>query len=287
MRYDEHARMGEAAESAQIRLESDTNALKLITIHKSKGLEYPVVVAPFLWDGPSNRPNDREYVRCHTGDDDRLTIDLGSDQLARHTALCKRETLAENLRLLYVALTRAQHLCIVPWGAFNQVEGSALGYLLHQPSGTSEDLAEATCKRIKKLSDGLMRADLEHIAAASEGAIEVVELSTAAAERFASSPGIDQPLQLREMTRAILQPWRIASFSALAAGAPDPVLPEPLEGWTATRWPIRRSLPMRRRPRWYAGSRAASVSATWCTSSSRRSISPLARPRRCASMRFG
>jgi exodeoxyribonuclease V beta subunit len=229
MRYDEHARMGEAAESAQIRLESDTNALKLITIHKSKGLEYPVVVAPFLWDGPSNRPNDREYVRCHTGDDDRLTIDLGSDQLARHTALYKRETLAENLRLLYVALTRAQYLCIVPWAAFNQMEGSALGYLLHQPNGACDDLAEATSKRIRGLSDAQMRADLERIATASQGAIEVVGLSTGAAERFSSPPGVAQPLHLREMSRAVHQPWRVASFSALAAGAPDAVLPEPLE----------------------------------------------------------
>jgi exodeoxyribonuclease V beta subunit len=228
MRYDERARIGEAAESAQIRLESDTNALKLITIHKSKGLEYPVVIAPFLWDGPAAKPGEREYIRCHTGDDDQLTIDLGSDQLGRHTELHKREMLAESLRLLYVALTRAQHLCIVPWGAFNFVEGAALGYLIHQPSGESVDLAEATRERIKRLTDAQMRADLDRIAVASQGAIEVVELSTAAAERFAVPPGIAQPLQLRQMSRAVLQPWRVASFSALAAGAPDPVLPAPL-----------------------------------------------------------
>ena len=62
MRHDEIARGEDVGEAAQIRLESDTQALKLITVHKSKGLEYPVVVCPFLWDGDA-RPSRGQALR--------------------------------------------------------------------------------------------------------------------------------------------------------------------------------------------------------------------------------
>ena len=38
-------------DAAQLRLESDRNLVQVVTIHKSKGLEYPLVFCPLLWDG--------------------------------------------------------------------------------------------------------------------------------------------------------------------------------------------------------------------------------------------
>jgi exodeoxyribonuclease V beta subunit len=229
MRRDAQARTEEAAESAQLRLESDTNALKLVTIHKSKGLQYPVVVCPFLWDGMLLHPAERERIRFHAPDHgDRLTLDLGSAEHEAHFALARREALAENLRLLYVALTRAQQLCVVAWGRFRSCNTSALGYLLHQRSDAPDDaLGDATAAHIKALSEADMRDELAALAAVSEGAIEVADLSIAAPGRYVAEPTDSAELVLRTMSRGVQQCWRTASFSALASAERE--LPEPAE----------------------------------------------------------
>jgi exodeoxyribonuclease V beta subunit len=118
-------------------------------------------------------PND-EYPRFHAPDaDDCLTVDLGSPRSAAHRTLAEREAFAENLRVLYVALTRAEQLCIAVWGQFKSCETSALGYLLHQPPDAPDsDLCEALKMHVKRLSDAAMRADLERLAAVSGGAID-------------------------------------------------------------------------------------------------------------------
>jgi exodeoxyribonuclease V beta subunit len=229
MRHDEIARAEDVGDAAQIRLESDTQALKLITVHKSKGLQYPVVVCPFLWDAMLVHPDDKRYVRWHDPERDyRLSLDLGSERVAAHRALCKREALAEHLRLLYVALTRAEHLCLVAWGPFAGCEQSALGYLIHQDANVPEDeLVDATRQRIESLSEEAMRADVERLAAASDAAIEVTELSADQPVAFAAAVEAGDDLRLRTMPRPVRQPWRLASFSALAAV--ESPLSEPVE----------------------------------------------------------
>ncbi len=125
--------------SDELRLESDKQAVAIVTIHKSKGLEYPVVYLPYLWDGSSGRQNthplfhDPENKYC-------LTLDLGSDDIEASQQQAEMETKAEQRRLLYVALTRASCLCNVIWGGFKSVETSALGELLH-PHGAADDQA--------------------------------------------------------------------------------------------------------------------------------------------------
>ncbi len=58
-------RDGAADEVAQLRLESDRNLVQIVTIHKAKGLEFPIVFCPFLWDGNTRfggpKPEGREY----------------------------------------------------------------------------------------------------------------------------------------------------------------------------------------------------------------------------------
>ena len=58
----------EPTEEAQLRLESDRNLVQIVTIHKSKGLEYPVVFCPFLWKGGSRTPSasDRKSTRLNS-----------------------------------------------------------------------------------------------------------------------------------------------------------------------------------------------------------------------------
>ncbi|MGY2202392.1 exodeoxyribonuclease V subunit beta [Pseudomonas gingeri] len=124
---------GQAGEEQILRLESDEQLVKVVTIHKSKGLEYPLVFLPFIC---SVKPVDGSRLPLHYHDSEgRAQVSL--KPTAELIALADDERLAEDLRLLYVALTRAQHACWL--GVADLKRGnnnssvlhlSALGYLL-------------------------------------------------------------------------------------------------------------------------------------------------------------
>src|SRR5690606_17536474 len=105
MRTDEAARAELASEAMQIRLESDEKAVQLVTIHRSKVLEYGVVFCLFPWDGTSLYEEDKRWLRFHDAER-RLRLDIGSEQSEQKLAQAKIEAFAETLRLLYVAVTR-------------------------------------------------------------------------------------------------------------------------------------------------------------------------------------
>ncbi len=108
-------------EDAQLRLESDRNLVQIVTVHKSKGLEYAVVFCPFLNDGalrdpPSTGlPDAREYH-----DDGAAVLHYGytDEEGERASGLATREQAAERARLVYVALTRAVYRCYVVGGVY-------------------------------------------------------------------------------------------------------------------------------------------------------------------------
>ena len=81
-------------EEHPLRLESDENAVRLVTIHKSKGLEYPVVFCPIPW-AKSRVENTEGGIPFHDEVSHRPTVDLGSENMARHKALAEKEALAE------------------------------------------------------------------------------------------------------------------------------------------------------------------------------------------------
>ncbi len=123
-----------SSDEAQLRLESDANLVNIVTIHKSKGLQYPLVFLPYCWDD-SYLPNGKADT-CYFDDRLGMVLNLQPDDDAKDLAI--RDSLAESLRLLYVALTRAEQGCFV-W-LMDAVDGrtkkstianSALGYLLN------------------------------------------------------------------------------------------------------------------------------------------------------------
>ncbi len=233
MRGDTVARVG-TAESAQIRLESDARAVTLTTIHKSKGLEYPWVYCPFMWDGALLRGLDDKLLRFHDRDNaDRMTLELSARAAGskQHRAQAEREALAENLRLLYVALTRAKHRVSVVWGDFKDVGNSALGYLLHQANTDDDDARAAlTCARIEALDDAQMLAELHALAAASAGAIGVKLLGQEARTSYEAKVSTAQTLHARAARRQLRALLRSSSFSQLSAAASSLASPELDEG---------------------------------------------------------
>ena len=215
-------------EERQLRLERDDNAVRLVTIHKSKGLEYPIVFCPFAWrhsdvDARPGKKSHEKEVCFHESEPPRHFVrDLGSNDFEQNKTRTMVENLAENVRLLYVALTRAKHRCCVAWGGFNRAESSALAWLLHQPSGLNDALPVQRLGHFPALTDAALRADLEQLALASVGAdgepaIEVIDLPPGGAARF-QPPAVSMDLlRPRSFTGEIRRDWRVASFSGLAA----------------------------------------------------------------------
>src|SRR4051794_31970424 len=106
----------EVASDRTRRLDSDAAAVQLVTIHGSKGMEYPVVYLPTLWDRFYKDP---AVPLFHTDPDDGAMrcIDVGSGgpQWADHLARARNEDDGESLRLLYVAMTRARSQVVAWW----------------------------------------------------------------------------------------------------------------------------------------------------------------------------
>lgn len=210
-RQDESLRVDEH----QLRLESDEDAVRIVTIHKSKGLEYPVVFCPFNWD--TLQP-DKEEALFHDQEDERLTLDLGSPDLERHLGLAARERLAEDLRLLYVSVTRAKHRCYLVWGPIRGAEHSALAYLLSEESRGAQVAAEAASAAPGCERGNSTPMDLDRWVAQAPGSIAISPIPREAGEPLPPLPESPERLQCRTFSASLALDWKVASFSSLAAG---------------------------------------------------------------------
>ncbi len=209
----------------ELRLESDKKAVAIVTIHKSKGLEYPVVYLPYLWEGA--RPVPAGDIVYHDPDqEDCLVMDIGSDRVEKAQMLSQKEMQAEERRLLYVALTRSAALCRILWGGFASVETSSLGAILHR-SG---------CK-----TDDTMIEDLSRLCARVPESIALYMAAKKASQAWEAGPDI-QPdrLAARKAGRTVAQRWRVSSFSAMVRSAesgephPEPAVKDTSESRVIT-----------------------------------------------------
>lgn len=194
----------------ELRLETDADAAQIVTIHKSKGLEYPVVFCPFLWDGKT--PNGRGPVAAHLrGEAGGLVYDCGSKDYDAHLAFAREESLSEDLRLLYVALTRAVHRFYIAWGAVNAAADSGLGWLLGDAS--PERLSE---RNPALFSVALIEADEERQVEAYVPHVQTGEAATSGkggtvGEIGALADGRQFPAGRR------LRSWDTCSFTSLTS----------------------------------------------------------------------
>ncbi|MEH5114749.1 exodeoxyribonuclease V subunit beta [Klebsiella variicola] len=185
------------AASQQMRLESDKHLVQIVTIHKSKGLEYPLVWLPFI---ARFRKQDQAFY--HDRETFAAVLDLGQDEASLE--LAEAERLAEDLRLLYVALTRAVWHCslgVTPLSSRKSGNSdfhlSALGRLLQ--AGEAMDAAGLAARL----------ADFCHgdIALQRPGELDLTPWQAPAA----TIP----PLSARELQRRIADDWRVTSYSGL------------------------------------------------------------------------
>ena len=210
-------------EDAELRLEDDEALVKIITIHKSKGLQYPIVFVPFLW---SCRQVDRtKAVYFH---DAELTpcVDLGSADFEQHWLIAEKERLAEDVRLLYVALTRARSRVYLAWGKAGSpsrpgyANRTALAYLLHSKQ-TPQDLETTVPDGFPADMD--LAVELESLVKRSAASIELLPLPQDDLSSVFRPGGSKLPTaQLATFSRPYKPQWRVNSFTALTRGIHQP-----------------------------------------------------------------
>jgi exodeoxyribonuclease V beta subunit len=185
-------------EHRTMRLESDAGLVKVVTVHKSKGLEYPLVFLPFATEHRQQKAG-QNFIACHN-EQGQLQISLEPDE---HTLeLADRERLGEDIRKLYVALTRARHATWVGAAGIKNWHMSGLGHLVSDPGqANAGDLTP-----------------LLQVMAADQPGIRIHPAPEPDNLVYAGEP--EPPLgPALEPTREARENWWIASYSAITYGA--------------------------------------------------------------------
>ena len=199
-------------DDALLRLETDSAAVQLCTIHRSKGLEYSIVYCPTLWS--IRKWEDPVVVMSRTGLDGELSvpqIDVGSELLPIRQSEDQKESEAEDRRLLYVALTRAKHQCHIYWTAAANAGNSALGQILlgDLPENSSDDQLE---RRLREWVNGfgIDRATVRSGSSLSQRNSGL---------RYERQQRTDDELTARPIRRQMISAVSQTSFTALASSA--------------------------------------------------------------------
>lgn len=206
----------------QLRLESDENLVRIVTIHKSKGLEYPIVFCPFVWDGQLHSARAGATLLYHDPNDSQTSyLIMGGDKEHPGAKQAQNEEMAESLRIFYVAMTRAKQRCYLVWGRIKSADSAAPAWLLHHP--TVKDLRynwlEATQKHFKALDNSGFNSEVERVFKQVAAQVNITPLPRLPDTRYQPNATQATILHARQFTRSLRNFWRIGSFSGLIAGA--------------------------------------------------------------------
>lgn len=213
------ARIAEAdedyAEERSRRLETDAEAVQVVTVHAAKGLEFPVVHVPFAWDRFT--PKNPAIMQYHEGDDRLLHVGgVGSPGYAEGLERHQAEDVGEDLRLAYVALTRASSHVVLWWAPSRNSGGGALTRLLLRDRAAGGEPPPA----VPVPRDAVVTERLAALAAGSGGVL-AHELVTERprADRWAAPEDVRPDLSVARFSRSLDATWRRTSYSGLTAAA--------------------------------------------------------------------
>jgi exodeoxyribonuclease V beta subunit len=205
-----------ADEDRSRRLESDAQAVQVLTVHRSKGLEFPIVYYPHLWE-PGYIPAGLPVAYHDPGNDDRRTIDVGLEgpEFERHKEQHLIEERGEDLRLAYVALTRAKHQAVVWWAPSWNSRDSPLGRLLfaRRENGEVPAIGRSTP------ADAAAWKRFEELAAEAEGCISVERSRLERPITWSGPLRAPAELGAARFDRLLDRRWRRTSFSDITSGA--------------------------------------------------------------------
>lgn len=183
----------------ELRLETDEDALKIMTIHKSKGLEFPIVFCPFLWS--KNTDVTKNLTIEYHNEQNQKVIDFEKNKAEK----AEKEILEEDIRLVYVALTRSKYASYLFNVSVKKV--NAIKYFLHQLN--SENDTEIL--KSLKLKSGIK--DFDAFANVELVNCENTELFSGKyqMQRNSGETELKKPL----FTGNLSTQWQVNSFSSL------------------------------------------------------------------------
>jgi exodeoxyribonuclease V beta subunit len=214
-----------AVEAMQLRLESDRNLVQVVTVHASKGLEFPIVFCPTLFDGfpgSSGQPEWREY---HDEDGTRVLDfrdDLDQAEEEAIDSTLARERAAEKLRSIYVALTRAMQRCYLTVGAYvsgrsdKESRRAALNWLV---AGSGHDPTDWVAAGDPLVDVAGVRKAWAHLAHEHAGDIAIEPLPAAPVRRLAPQRPTAADIAALKPPARIPPAWRRGSYSGLVHGS--------------------------------------------------------------------
>ncbi len=183
------------------RLESERNLVQIVTIHKSKGLEYDLVFLPFVFSY-----REASEAKYYDAANDRTVLDITGNDASMKQA--DKERLAEDLRLIYVALTRAVYACFIGASPLRNgrstkeptgVHRSAIGYLIQNgQEGGINDLHQGLTKQQDELD-----------------CVVVADPPQQLEEKYVAPQEEIHDLSANELQNPIDRNWRITSYSSL------------------------------------------------------------------------
>ncbi|MBE3952363.1 exodeoxyribonuclease V subunit beta [Vibrio parahaemolyticus] len=183
------------------RLESERNLVQIVTIHKSKGLEYDLVFLPFVFSY-----REASEAKYYDAANDRTVLDITGNDASMKQA--DKERLAEDLRLIYVALTRAVYACFIGASPLRNgrstkeptgVHRSAIGYLIQNgQEGGINDLHQGLTKQQDELD-----------------CVVVADPPQQLEDKYVAPQEEIHDLSAKELQNPIDRNWRITSYSGL------------------------------------------------------------------------
>ncbi|MGB0936021.1 MAG: exodeoxyribonuclease V subunit beta [Colwellia sp.] len=202
---------GNSAEvEIELRLENDGDLVRIITQHGSKGLEYPVVFIPFAsrFRNPLKFGNKEvSYIEYHN-EENELVLSLDGDENAK--SRMANESYAETIRLLYVAITRAERKCYIFTTPFDDYALSPLGQTLQWSK--EEDIPQSL-RRISAQAPNDISFDSVSLDELNDQLADMYNESTAQNKEQLSE---DICYQASKFDGHIERDWWLSSFTALS-----------------------------------------------------------------------
>ncbi|MBF0449549.1 MAG: exodeoxyribonuclease V subunit beta [Candidatus Magnetomorum sp.] len=213
---------------SHVRLETDENAVKIVTIHKSKGLQYKIVYCPFIYEG-SRLKTKKPFVYHDPNDNDALTLPLTDESREECLNIAETEYLAENMRMLYVAVTRAQFQCYLVCGDISKSATSSLSWLLQgrqflKQHPWTDDIVSKFESFINNMPKKTIIDSLKELSENSQGSIQLCfdnwplpKITADTQDSIIHQSDTVLPFSCRTIQHPIDSSWRITSFSALTS----------------------------------------------------------------------
>ena len=201
------------AEERSRRLESDADAVQVVTVHRSKGLEFPVVYVPFGWDMHKSTP---DHLRLHV--DGVRTVDIGGRDGPRfdeHRIIHEAEESGEDLRVLYVALTRAQCQVVTWWAPTTTTTASPVQRLLMG----SFTPGEQPIDKVPVPTDDAAAAVFAQLVNRAGGTVTVESVQAGDTRRWAPTVAGLPDLSSAAFDRWLYTAWRRLSYTGLTSAA--------------------------------------------------------------------